>query len=225
MLAAAGLGWAALHARADLRLAAGAGALVMVVVARLVRPAPDPQRWLRGAAGEVATATLLERLPAGEWAVLHDLAVPASRANIDHLAIGPNGVWVIDTKATRGRARRGVTGLWLGSRRLDTGPVRFEAQVVADRLGLPARAVVAVHGDTGLRRRGVRCRGVRVVAAGRLPHLLRRTRWWAAGGRLHPAEVERLARLALAQFAPAGCRGRNGGGSGRSIVRANRRGG
>jgi Nuclease-related domain len=32
------------------------------------------------------------------WAVLHDLAVPRSRANIDHLVIGPGGVFVIDSK-------------------------------------------------------------------------------------------------------------------------------
>ena len=196
----------------------------MVLVAYLVRPVPDPERWLRGAAGEVATARLIERLSGRGWVVLHDLAVPGSKANIDHLAIGPTGVWVIDTKSTRGRARRGLTGLRLGGRRLDTGPLRFEAQVVADRLGVDTKPVVAVHGDTGLRPRGIRSHRVRVVPAARLPRLLRRRGWLPNRTRLGAREVARLGHLAQAQFAPAGCTGPNGGGTGRSI-RANRSGG
>jgi Nuclease-related domain len=35
--------------------------------------------------------------------VLHDLAVPGSRANIDHLVIKPGGVFVIDSKQYRER--------------------------------------------------------------------------------------------------------------------------
>ena len=42
----------------------------------LVWPRSDPGRWARGAAGELATAALLERLPRRRWVVLHDLAVP-----------------------------------------------------------------------------------------------------------------------------------------------------
>jgi hypothetical protein len=38
--------------------------------------------------------------------VLHDRAVPRGRANIDHIAVVPSGVWVIDTKRYRGRVRR-----------------------------------------------------------------------------------------------------------------------
>ena len=70
-----------------------------------LRSGPDPERWRRGAAGERATAALLDRLPARTWAVLHDRRVPGSRANLDHLIIGPSGVWVLDTKTTRARVR------------------------------------------------------------------------------------------------------------------------
>jgi hypothetical protein len=38
------------------------------------------------------------------WAILHDVAIPGSPANIDHLAIGPGGVLVIDSKQYRGAA-------------------------------------------------------------------------------------------------------------------------
>jgi hypothetical protein len=47
------------------------------------RPSPDAVAWRRGAAGERRTARLLAPLERHGWAVLHDLAVPGSRANID----------------------------------------------------------------------------------------------------------------------------------------------
>jgi hypothetical protein len=52
---------------------------------------PDAVAWRRGAAGERRTARLLGPLERQGWAVLHDLAVPGSPANLDHLAIGPGG--------------------------------------------------------------------------------------------------------------------------------------
>jgi hypothetical protein len=47
------------------------------------RPSPDAGAWRRGAAGERRTAHLLGHLGQQGWAVLHDLAVPGSRANLD----------------------------------------------------------------------------------------------------------------------------------------------
>jgi hypothetical protein len=47
------------------------------------RPSPDASAWRRGAAGERHTARLLSHLERHGWAVLHDLAVPGSRANLD----------------------------------------------------------------------------------------------------------------------------------------------
>lgn len=62
---------------------------------RLTRAA---DKWERGADGEAATASLLEALPA-QWTVLHDVRWPGrQRANIDHVVIGPAGVFVVDTK-------------------------------------------------------------------------------------------------------------------------------
>ena len=59
--------------------------------------------WEKGAAGEVAVATALAALPAG-WVVLHDLAWPGrQRANLDHVVIGPGGVFVVDAKNWSGR--------------------------------------------------------------------------------------------------------------------------
>lgn len=149
---------------------------ILLLVAWLRRPVPDPERWLRGAAGEEATARVLARLPAKRWVVRHDLPVPGSRANIDHLVVGPTGVWCIDTKTTRAPVRAAWRTVRFGDRRLDAGPVRWEAQVAADRLGVPVRPLIVVHGR-GLRRRGGRSGGVRVVGPARLLRTIRRGRW------------------------------------------------
>ena len=79
------------------------------------RPSPDASAWRRGAAGERRTARLLGPLARHGWAVLHDLAIPGSQANLDHLVIGPGGVFVIDSKQYRGRLRLDSSGrLWHG---------------------------------------------------------------------------------------------------------------
>jgi hypothetical protein len=58
----------------------------------------------RGAAGEARTAHALAMLPAAGWFVLHDVRWPGKTfANIDHVVIGPGGVFVIDSKAWSGR--------------------------------------------------------------------------------------------------------------------------
>jgi hypothetical protein len=73
----------------------GAGAAVAAGLGWLLRfrSAPDTVAWRRGAAGERRTARLLGPLERRGWAVLHDLAIPGSEANIDHLVIGPGGWW------------------------------------------------------------------------------------------------------------------------------------
>ncbi|WP_292853282.1 nuclease-related domain-containing protein [Microbacterium sp.] len=60
----------------------------------------DPQStraWERGAIREEMMAKRLMDL-SDSWRVLHDRRIPGSRANIDHIAVGPTGVWVIDAK-------------------------------------------------------------------------------------------------------------------------------
>jgi len=146
----------------------GAGACLLV--ARRLRPDRDVDRWLRGAAGEAATARLLATLPA-RFVVLHDRRVPGSRANIDHLIIGPTGVWVVDSKAYRAplRVRRGA--VWAGDYRVVTSSAAWEAQRVAALLRVHVAAVVAIHG-AGLRRRGAVVGDVRIFPAWRLCRVL-----------------------------------------------------
>src|SRR5215208_7135838 len=130
-----------------------------------------------GRRGERRTARLLAPLERHGWEALHDLAVPGSRANLDHLVIGPGGVFVIDSKQYRGRLQLDPSGrLWHG--RYPLAPtlqaVSFEADRAAQVLTDPDVVVVpivAVHGAqvpwgkvvTG---------GVPVVTARRLPGML-----------------------------------------------------
>jgi hypothetical protein len=178
--------------------------LVLVAV-WLLRPERDAERWLRGAAGEEATALVLDRLPARRWVVRHDLRIPGSRANLDHLVIGPSGVWVVDTKTSRARVRARWRTVRFGGRRLDTETTRWEARIVEDRLGVAVRPLIAVHGQ-GLGRRGGRCDGVRVLPAARVTRRILRGR-----RRLRRGEVADLARRTDAVFAPAARGGEKGG--------------
>jgi hypothetical protein len=160
-------------------------------------PRGDPERWARGAAGEVATAELLKRLSSRRWFVAHDLRLPNSRANVDHLVIGPTGVWVVDTKAYRARVRVRWRRVLVGGVPLSTTSVRWEAQVVSDILGVETRPVIALHA-TGLPRRGRSSNGVLVLPAGRLARRL------ARGAFLRPTltarQVQDLAQLAPSRF-------------------------
>lgn len=144
------------------------------------------ERWLRGAQGEESTAVVLGRLRARRWQVRHDLRVPGSRANLDHVVIGRTGVWLVDTKTTR----LPVTTRWgrvrVGGEPLQTASTLWEAEVLSDRLGWPVRPLIALHGS-GLRRRGGRAGGVPVVPATALRRRLRRGR-----RRLSSADSETL---------------------------------
>ena len=142
------------------------------------KSSPDAVAWRRGATGERRTARLLSPLERHGWAILHDLAVPGSRANIDHLAIGPGGVLVIDSKQYRGRLQLDRSGrLWHG--RYPLAPalrgVSFEADQAALILTDPDVVVVpvmAVHGAQVPWGKVV-MDGVPVVSARRLPSMLR----------------------------------------------------
>jgi len=164
------------------------------------RPSPDAVAWRRGAAGERRTARLLDLLERQGWAVLHDVAVPGSRANIDHLVIGPGGVFVVDSKQYRGRLRLDSSGqLWHGGYPLAPAlrTVDFEADRAAQVLTDPDVVVVpivAVH-RAQVPWGKVVMQGVPVVAARRLPSMLR-----ALPAVLGPERVAVLADQARVRF-------------------------
>jgi hypothetical protein len=163
------------------------------------RPSEQVIAWQRGAAGERRTARVLERLTGDGYVVFHDLAVPGSSANVDHLVIGPSGVFVIDSKQWSGSVRQGSDGLaWHNHYRLNRTleTVRWEARVVGRLLGTRTVAVVCVHG-AHVQGGGLEAQGVAIVPA----HLLR-----AALGYdrvLLDADVALLATTARTSLRPA----------------------
>ena len=180
---------------AVLGIGAGAGLLGSLIAPRLVlvlgglaavaagwglrfRPSPEAIAWRRGAAGERRTARLLGPLEQLGWVVLHDLAVPGSRANIDHLAIGPGGIFVVDSKQYRGRLKLDPSGRLRHGRyplASTLQAVSFEADQAAKVLpdpGVVVVPIVAVHGAQVPWGKMV-MNGVPIVPAQRLPSMLR----------------------------------------------------
>jgi hypothetical protein len=72
---------------------------------------PDNYPWYKGAVGEIAVGRLLERL-GPEWAVLHAVPVGAGTSDIDHVLIGPAGVFTLNTKNHAGQP------VWVAGRSL-----------------------------------------------------------------------------------------------------------
>jgi hypothetical protein len=72
-------------------------------------PRRSTQVWAQGAVGEEKMAALLDGLADVGVIALHDRRIPGTRANIDHIAITPWGVWVIDAKRYLGKRPDFVT--------------------------------------------------------------------------------------------------------------------
>lgn len=57
--------------------------------------------WDTGAIGEEQFGARLQEMANERLRVLHDRRVPGKRSNIDHIAITPSGVWILDPKRYR----------------------------------------------------------------------------------------------------------------------------
>jgi hypothetical protein len=158
-------------------LAAQAGlprvGLASLAVAALVgwrlrfRPSNQARAWQRGAAGERHTARLLDRLGHEGYVVFHDLAMPNSPANLDHLVVGPSGVFVIDSKKWTGQVHQSSDGLiWHNHYRLDRtlATIGWQAETLGRLLGVPVAPLVCVHG-AHIQHGGLRAHGVAIVPA------------------------------------------------------------
>jgi len=75
----------------------------MFVISRHVLPLVE--RRDRGARGEEQVGVLLDGLSEGEWRVIHDASL--GRGNVDHILIGPAGVFTVETKSHPGPVRVG----------------------------------------------------------------------------------------------------------------------
>lgn len=129
------------------------GAVGGVVAAACLRKPSGAANWIKGAKAERRTARVLRRVERRGWAVLHDRAIPRSKANLDHVLVTPSGrhLVYVDTKAWHAK---GALIRWVGDRLMygpwdRTGSVRtvqWEASRLAEELDLPVTPVIAVDG-------------------------------------------------------------------------------
>lgn len=114
------------------------------LVAWLLRRPTEADRWRAGLAGERIIAGELERLNRHGWRCLHSIPLPRLNADIDHLLIGPGGVFTINTKNFRAKS------IWVGDEtvKVNHGPARplvgksrreaaRAARVLSQRCGFP----------------------------------------------------------------------------------------
>ncbi|MGH3344038.1 MAG: nuclease-related domain-containing protein [Carbonactinosporaceae bacterium] len=183
------------------------GLLVAAAVVNVIFTPQSPNvGWQHGAANGPAAPRLLRRLERQGWVVLHGIP------SIDHVAVGPPGVFVIDTKRWMSHNARllfdGKT-LWYGSRPQTKAltATRQRAELVARVLELEdtdsaayPEAIVAVHGHPvpgGI----VESAGVMVLNTRRLRgHLTTRP------PRFRASQVHAIARQ-IAERLPAGITG------------------
>jgi hypothetical protein len=59
-----------------------------------LRPSPDVRVWRQQALMQRNTAEVLRPLFEQAYLVLHDVALPGWLDSLDHLVVGPTGVWV-----------------------------------------------------------------------------------------------------------------------------------
>jgi hypothetical protein len=101
--------------------------------------------WFRGVLGERRVAELLGRLGAG-WTVLHSVPIGRRRTDIDHVVVGPPGVFTINTKYSPGKQ------VWTAGHglRVDNHQVSYlsssahEATAASDRLSAASGLTVPV---------------------------------------------------------------------------------
>jgi hypothetical protein len=89
--------------------------------------------WRSGADGERAVGAALDALRGDGVLTVHDRRIPGSRANIDHIAIAPSGIVVVDSKNHAGKVVVTGSGLTIAGRRRDGMVPGVQRQVAVVR--------------------------------------------------------------------------------------------
>lgn len=90
------------HARREARIRAKHPKLGGLILAVTDDP-PSTTAWDGGAVGEERLGQRLNELASATLRLLHDRRIPGTRANIDHIAVTPAGIYVIDAKRYVGK--------------------------------------------------------------------------------------------------------------------------
>jgi hypothetical protein len=127
--------------------AARAEAPFMTVVREVFNIHDDRQAWTKGAEGEEKVGRWLAKLPP-PWKVWHDLPIGTKGANVDHVVIGPGGVFSINTKKHGGKVWLSPRSLLVSGKKTSHLPkaVKEAARVQKrlNELGVPDVAVCPV---------------------------------------------------------------------------------
>jgi Nuclease-related domain len=151
----------------------------MFVISRYVLPLVE--RHDRGATGEEHVGGLLDQLSGHGWLVIHDATL--GRGNVDHILIGPPGIFTIETKSHPGPIRVArMHGAMLSQAQAQRKTIERVTGVEVEPLIVFSRAWVD--------RPMVRRKGVRVVPARMLLRYLAKQ-----PARLAREEIERRYRL------------------------------
>jgi hypothetical protein len=172
-------------------LGAEVGLLAAIfVISRYVLPLVE--RHDRGAAGEEEVGALLDGLELRGWHAIHDVSL--GRGNVDHIAIGPGGVFTVETKSHPGPVQVGrVHGAVLGQAQAQRRAIERVTEKHVEPLLVYSRAWV----DRPLsRRKGVRVMPARMLASylDRQPQRLEAQEIEAARERIAQAVLDAAAR-------------------------------
>lgn len=105
-------------------------------------------KWLEALANDERTiATYLASLPPA-YAILHDLKLPGSKGNVDHLIVGPGGAFVVMARRCPEAISLRDGSLWSGDQSLHDvfEAARVESQLLTQGLGTTVVPVVALLG-------------------------------------------------------------------------------
>jgi hypothetical protein len=175
----------------------------------------EPQttrNWAKGAEGERQLGAGLDGLAHAGVIALHDRVRPGTTANIDHIAVTPSGVWVIDAKRYAGQVTKDVGGwfstdtrLFIGRRDCTKLVAAMSKQVAAvrkalgpDLVEMPVRPMLCfVEADWGWFAKPFELNGVLVTWPGAARELLVRP------GLYSPATVEEVTARLEKRLRPA----------------------
>jgi len=160
----------------------------------------DPSAQAQITAGDVAIR--LDAIDGVES--LHDRTIPGSRAIIDHIVIGPSGVYVIDTNILHGPVERHENRLFVGDHDRTDLAIAMSHRITAVSSALCdfrfpiSRALCFVGGEWPATTLPFMLRGVWIGSPTQLYRLV------SQPGLLQPSEIEAAALLLDQQFRPAG---------------------
>jgi hypothetical protein len=164
----------------------------MFVITRYVLPLVE--RRDIGAAGEEQVGELLEQLAHEGWRVIHDASL--GRGNVDHILIGPAGVFTVETKSAPGPVR--VSRVHGGA----FAQAQAQRRAIERACGCEVEPLI-VYSRAWVDRPMARRRGVRVLPARMLLGYLAKQQQ-----RLDPSQVERARSAVAAALSESAPRGR-----------------